>query len=235
MDPSLAIMKKILLVALLSVCVSKAQNSFYKGAIVADLRTGIEIYNTTLKNTASNGTSSRDTTITDKTADTHFGFAAEYGLHKYFGLGFSVNKHKFITETDSATGVKPDTRATDVNLVLNFHAVSTKRLDLVLGADIGASNFHFGTNDKVNTILTGKGMYTSLYVNPRIYFGPIGINFRLFTPMFSYKNVTTNNADFNKYNTIHQFKGSAAWGLSIGIQYRFMKEKGSGPMNTASH
>lgn len=42
--------------------------------------------------------------------------------------------------------------------------------------------------------------------------------------MFSYKNVTTNNADFNKNNTIHQLKGAAAWGVSFGIQYRFIKE-----------
>jgi hypothetical protein len=221
-------MKKILLLFSVALTLNSiAQNSFYKGALVTDVRTGIEIYNTSLKSTATNGTISKDTTTTDKAGDTHFGFAAEYGLHKYFGIGFSMNKHKFINSVDSATGVKADTRATDLNLVLNFHAISTKRFDLVLGADIGTSHFHFGTNDKVNTILTGKGMYSSLYINPRIYFGPVGINFRLFTPMFSYKNVTTNNADFNKYNSIHQFKGSAAWGLSFGIQYRFIKEKGA--------
>jgi hypothetical protein len=230
-------MKKqlVLLAALAASLMSSAQSSFYKGAIVADVRTGFEIYNTSLKSTTTNGTTSRDTTTTDKAGNTHFGFAVEYGLHKYFGVGLSVNRHKFISQKDSATGAKPDTRSTDMNLVFNFHAVSGKKFDLVFGADIGTSNFHFGTNDKVNTILKAKGMYSSLYVNPRIYFGPVGINFRLFTPIFSYKNVTTNNADFNKYNTIHQFKGSGAWGVSFGIQYRFMKEKGAGASTGASH
>lgn len=228
-------MKKIILFALLSVYITKAQNSFYKNALVLDVRTGIEVYNTTLKSTLTNGSTSRDTTVTDKAADTHFGFSTEYGLNKYFGIGISANRHKFITDKDTATGVKEDTRSTDFNLVLNFHAVSKKKFDLVLGADIGTSNFHFGTNDKVNTILTGKGVYSSLYINPRIYFGPIGINVRLFTPMFSYKNVITNNADFNKYNKINQLKGSAAWGLSFGIQYRLFKEKGSAGSSTASH
>ncbi len=228
-------MKKLLLLSALTfVLSSQAQHSFYKGAIVADVRTGIEVYNTTFKYTTTNGTTSKDTVDTDKAADTHFGFGAEYGLHKYFGVGFAVNKHKFLNDKDSVTGMKADTRSTDGNIVLNFHAVSTKHLDLVLGTDFGISNFHFGTNDKVNTILTGKGTYASFYVNPRIYFGPVGINFRIFTPMFSYKNVTTNNADFNKNNTIHQFKGSAAWGLSFGIQYRFMKESG-GTSTGASH
>lgn len=228
-------MKKLLLLTVLTFSLAaQAQKSFYKGAIVADVRYGIEVYNTTLKSTSMNGSTSRDTVETDKTGDTHFGFAAEYGLHKYLGVGFAINKHKFLNEKDSATGKKPDTRSTDVNLVVNFHAVSTKKFDLVLGSDFGISNFHFGTNDKVNTILTGKGMYASFYVNPRIYFGPVGINFRLFTPMFSYKNVTTNNADFNKNNKINQFKGAAAWGLSFGIQYRFMKESG-GASSGASH
>ncbi|MDZ4663846.1 MAG: hypothetical protein SGJ15_03115 [Bacteroidota bacterium] len=221
-------MKKLLLLsALMLSLVSQAQNSFYKGAIVADVRTGFEIYNTTLKSTTTNGSVSRDTVDTGKSADTHFGFGAEYGLNKYFGVGFSVNKHKFISEKDSVTGEKPDTRSADINLVVNFHAVSSKKFDLVLGTEFGVSNFHFGTNDKVNTVLTGKGIYASFYVNPRIYFGPVGINFRLFTPMFSYKNVTTNNADFNKSNKINQLKGAAAWGVSFGIQYRFMKESGS--------
>ncbi|MBK6521458.1 MAG: hypothetical protein KBG47_03160 [Bacteroidia bacterium] len=228
-------MKKILLFAILTFSLaSQAQKSFYKGAIVVDVRTGFELYNTTLKSTSTNGSTSRDTVDTDKAADTHFGFGAEYGLHKYLGVGFAINKHKFLNEKDSATGQKADTRSTDINLAVNFHAVSSKKFDLVLGTDFGISNFHFGTNDKVNTVLTGKGMYASFYVNPRIYFGPVGINFRLFTPMFSYKNVTTNNADFNKNNTIHQLKGAAAWGVSFGIQYRFMKESG-GTSSGASH
>lgn len=228
-------MKKLLLLTVLTFSLAaQAQKSFYKGAIVADVRTGFEIYNTTLKSTYKSGSNSRDTVETDKAGDTHFGFAAEYGLHKNLGVGFAINKRKFLNEKDSVTGKKPDTRATDINLVVNFHAVSSKKFDLVLGTDFGISNFHFGTNDKVNTILTGKGMYASFYVNPRIYFGPVGINFRLFTPMFSYKNLTTNNADFNKTNTLNQFKGAAAWGVSFGIQYRFMKERG-GASSGASH
>lgn len=229
-------MKQLFLLAALTLSlISNAQSSFYKGAIVADVRTGFEIYNTTLKSTTTNNNTSRDTVQTDKAADTYFALSGEYGLHKLFGVGLGVNKHKFISETDSVTGQKPNMRSTDINLVMNFHAVSTKKFDMVLGAEVGYSYFRFASNDKVNTILTGKsGMYSAFYANPRIYFGPVGINFRLYTPMFSYKKIESNNADFNKYNKLNQLKGSAAWGVSFGIQYRFVKEKKS-EGSTASH
>ncbi len=221
-------MKKLLLLVAIGFSITNnAQNSFYKGAIVGDVRTGVEIYNTKLNITTTNNNTSRDTVHTDKTGNTYFAFSAEYGLHKLFGIGLGVNKHKFFSETDSATGQKPDTRSTDINLVLNFHAVSKKGFDMVLGSEVGYSSFRFASNDKVNTVLTGKGgMFASFYANPRIYFGPVGFNFRLYTPMFSYKKITSNNEDFNKYNTLNKFTGSAAWGMSFGIQFRFMKEKG---------
>lgn len=220
-------MKHLFLLAFLTCYISvNAQSSFYKGAIVADVRTGFEIYNTKLNSTHTSNNISRDTVQTDKAGDTYFGFSAEYGLHKLFGVGLGLNKHKFISEKDSATGQKPSMRSTDINLVLNFHAVSSKKFDMVLGSEVGYSSFRFASNDKVNTILTGKsGMYAAFYANPRIYFGPVGINFRLYTPMYSYKKISSNNEDFNKYNKINKLSGSAAWGISFGIQYRFMKEK----------
>jgi hypothetical protein len=230
-------MKQLFLFSALALSIiTNAQSSFYKGAIVADVRTGFEIYNTKLSLTNMNNNTSRDTVQTDKAGTSYFAFSSEYGLHKMFGVGFGINKHKFISETDSATGQKPDMRSTDINLVLNFHAVSTKRFDMVLGTEVGYSSFRFASNDKVNTILTGKGgMFAAFYANPRIYFGPVGINFRLYTPMFSYKKIESNNVDFNKYNKLNQFKGSSAFGISAGIQYRFMKDKSSGASSGASH
>ena len=46
-------MKKLLLLTVLTFSLAaQAQKSFYKGAIVADVRYGIEVYNTTLKSTS---------------------------------------------------------------------------------------------------------------------------------------------------------------------------------------
>jgi hypothetical protein len=219
-------MKKTILFFIAAfMCLEINAQSFYKGALVTELRTGIEVYNIYSSVSQNLGSRNRDTVYTDKAGNSYFGFGAEYGLHKMLGVGVSFNAHKFFSETDSASGKKPDTRANDFLVMLNFHPVTTKKFDLVLGSDIGYSGFKYKTFDKDNTILTGKGMYFSAYVNPRIYFGAFGINFKLSTPFMKYSNVTTNNADFNKNTTYNYLKLSAAWGLSFGVQYRFIKNK----------
>lgn len=218
-------MKKLFTIISSVMLLSANAQSFYKGAIVGEVRTGIEVYNIYSDVTEKLWNRTRDTVYTDKAADTYFGFGAEYGLHKYLGVGVVYNAHKFLSEKDTATGIKQDTRANDFLVQVNFHPVTTKKLDLVIGTDIGYSSFKLKTFDKENTIVTGKGLYMSAYLNPRIYFGAFGINFKLSTPFMKYSNVATNNADFNKNNTYNYLKFSQAWSLSFGIQYRFMKNK----------
>lgn len=219
-------MKKLILVFTTAfLCSEFKAQSFHKGALVTDLRGGIEVYNIEADITHKNGSTSRDTTQTDKAGDTHFGLSAEYGLHKYVGAGIGFNRHNFLSEKDSVTGTKDKTNSTDIFALINFHPVSTKKFDLVIGTDIGYSMFKLNSNDSANLVVKGKGLYMSWYLNPRIYFGNFGINFRLFSPYFSYKNLTTNNADFNKNFTYNRLKGAAAWGISFGIQYRFLSKK----------
>lgn len=217
--------KKLSLVVLCLAAYLGQSQSFYKGALVTEVRTGLEVYNISSSVSQNLGNRSRDTIYTDKAGNSYFGFGAEYGLHKMLGAGLSFNSHKFFSSTDSASGKKPDTRAFDILAMINFHPVTTKKFDLVLGSDIGYSSFKYKTFDKDNTILSGKGMYFSAYLNPRIYFGAFGINFKLSTPYMKYSNVTTNNDNFNKNNSYNYLKLAAAWGLSFGVQYRFIKNK----------
>ncbi len=195
--------------------------SFYKGALVTELNTGFEVYNTVLKIHIKNTGTSRDTTQNDKAGNTNFGFAGEYGLHKRFGIGFRFKANNYFTSKDSATNTKPSVKTNDFVVVLNYHPIIKNKFDLVLGADIGYSSFEYKVNDKDNFIISGGGSYFSLYANPRIYFGRFGINFKLYAPFVNYTSLTTNNADFNKYITITNWKGSG-FGLGFGIQYRFL-------------
>ncbi len=219
-------MKKFVLVFAYAFLCSKINaQSFHKGALITDARAGIEVYNTEAKITFNTNNSKIDTIQTDKAADFHFGLSGEYGLHKYVGVGLGFNRHNFLSEKDSVTGTKDKTNSTDIFALINFHPVTTKKFDLVIGADIGYSAFKLNSNDSANLIVKGKGMYMSWYLNPRIYFGNFGINFRLFSPYFSYKNLSTNNEEFNKNFTYNRLKGSAAWGFSFGIQYKFLGKK----------
>lgn len=202
-----------------------AQSSFHKGALVTELKTGLEVYNLYASLWQDLGSRTRDTLYEDKAGNTYFGLGAEYGLHKMIGVGATFSSHKFFAETDSTTGKKNDTQANNFLVLVNFHPIATKKFDLVIGGDIGYSRFKLKTFDKDNTVLTGGGIAMSAYLNPRIYFGRFGINFKLSTPYLKYNNVNTNNADFNKNNKYNYLKLSAAWCLGFGIQYRFLEEK----------
>ncbi len=216
-------MKKNYILALLisATFLIKAQ-TFHKGALITELNTGLEIYNTELRVKYKYPNYSRDTTQKDKAGNTHFGFAGEYGLHKHFGIGLRFKANKYISSTDSVTKTKPEAKTNDIAILLNYHPIVLPKFDLVLGADIGYSTFKYKANDKNDLIISGGGSYFALYVNPRIYFGRFGINFRLAAPFVNYNNLTTNNSDFNQYIAITKWKGSG-FGIGFGIQYHFLK------------
>jgi hypothetical protein len=88
---------------------------------------------------------------------------------------------------------------------------------------MGFSSLNYKANDINNIILTGTGFYGSIYLNPRVYIKRFGFNLKLYAPFLSYTNLTTNNPNVNNYYTITKWQGDPSWGLSLGIQYRFLK------------
>ncbi|MCE3227840.1 MAG: hypothetical protein K0S32_2391 [Bacteroidetes bacterium] len=215
-------MKKIFtLIILLATLQSKSQ-SFYKGALVIDAGGGLEIYNTKID--IHNKVNGRDTSETDKAGNSHFTFGAEYGLHKKFGVGLRFKSANFFTEKDTVNNVKPTLKSNDFVVQLNYHPVSTKGFDLVLGGDIGYSKLKWELKDKESTSIWSSGLYYSLYVNPRLYIGPFGFNMKLGMPFFLYPKLKSDNENFTKDHD-YKLKGSPGFVFSAGIQFRFIENK----------
>jgi hypothetical protein len=215
-------MKKIFTLIVLFAVLRSNSQSFYKGALIVDAGGGLEIYNT--KVFIHNKVNGKDTTETDKAGNTHFTFGAEYGLHKNFGAGIRFKSANFFTEKDSATNTKPTLKSTDIVIQLNYHPVSTKGFDLVLGGDIGYSKLKWDIKDKENTHIQSSGLYYSLYINPRLYIGPFGFNMKLGTPFFLYPKLKSDNENFTKDNDF-KLTGSPGFAFSAGIQFRFIENK----------
>lgn len=203
-------------------CVLLSAQSFKRGSLVLDVSTGLEIYNTRLDVTVKDPFSKRDTSYNDKAASTNYAVSAECGLSKRIGIGVRFKANKYFTDPDSVSKKKPDVRSNDLLILLNFHPVVRKHLDLVLGADFGGSVFNYKANDSLGLVLKGNGSFVSFYINPRIYFGRFGINFKVYAPFNNYSKLTTNNDQFNDYVAISKWKGNG-FGLSFGIQYRFFR------------
>jgi len=196
--------------------------SFYKGALVIDANAGIEIYNT--KVTWTDITNNKSETDEDRAGNLNFHFGAEYGLHKNFGVGLRYKSNNYFVEKDTVNNTKGNVRSNDIIVQANYHPVSTKYFDLILGGDFGYSAIHYKFNDKENTQLRGSGLFYSFYLNPRLYIGPFGFNMKVYAPFISYPNLISNDADYNK-NYDLKLKGTPGFGMSLGIQYRFLKAK----------
>lgn len=223
--------KLVFLTVFLLVGLVSFSQAYYKNALIFDANAGVEIYNTSysfqLKDINNN---KFDTTKTDKAGNTNFNFGLEYGWHKHFGIGARIKINNYITGKDSITHVKPTANSNDIMAFINYHPLKMLPvLDLVLGTEFGYSaltyNSHSSDYSKTlpDVIITGKGFYGSVYVNPRFYIGRFGFNVKLYAPFVNYKNLTSNNPDLNNYYTIKKWKGDPSWGISAGIQFRFLK------------
>jgi hypothetical protein len=213
-------MKKLFAVFVLISFIKMNAQSFYKGALVIDANGGIEIYNTQV--TFKEKISGKSETDNDKAGSSHFTLGGEYGILKNLGVGVRYKANNYFVEKDSVTGTKGTVKSNDILLLVNFHAISKKSFDLVLGADFGYSGINYHFNDSKNTQLKGNGLYYSFYADPRLYIGRFGFNMKLSLPFISYPKLTTNDADFNKNYDAIKLKGTPGFGWSFGIQFRFM-------------
>lgn len=219
-------MKKIFTLVITLCLLNSYSQSFYKGALVVDAAGGIEIFNTT--STYTDKSSGKSESDVDRAGNSNFNFGAEYGLHKRFGAGIRFKTDNYFVEKDTVNNNTGTVKGMEILAQLNYHPVSTKNFDLLIGADFGYSMLRYNFNDADNTRFSGNGLYYSLYLNPRLYFGRFGINMKLGAPFLNYGDIRSNDPDFNKEFSL-KMKGSPGFQLGFGIQYRFLNSTdGSG-------
>ena len=221
--------KKIIL---LFICISSLQTfsqssgsqvssqSFYKGALVFDVNTGLDIYGVKFNYQTKNITPAKDTTTKSGAGSTNFNFGLEYAVSNWLGLGVKAKFDKYIAGKDSSTHSTPTIRGIELAAVVNAHVVRVKHFDLPIGLDLGYSNLNYHLNDVGNNQIYGNGSYFNFHINPRIYFKRFGFNINIGVPFINYASLTSNNLTFNKY-ILADWKASGV-SLGIGLQYRFL-------------
>ncbi len=221
-------------IALFFICISSLQlfsqssnpqapfQSFYPGALIVDLNTGIDVYGIKFNYQTKNINPPRDTTAHGVAASTNFNFGVEYGLNNWFGLGIKAKFDKYVAGKDTTTHSTPTIRGIELAAVANAHVVRLPHFDLPLGIDLGYSNLNYHLNDAGNNQIYGNGSYLNFHINPRIYIKRFGFNINFAVPIINYS-LTSNNLTFNKY-ILADWK-AAGISLGIGIQYRFLSAK----------
>jgi hypothetical protein len=216
-------MKKIILVLLAFTALQINAQSFYKGALVADLAYGFDIYSVKSHQAYKyNPPAPHDTT--DGAASTAPSLGLEYGVLNWLGIGIRGKYDTYVTSKDKTTGIKPTANGGEIGLTVNFHAVRKDVFNLVGGFDVGYSNFVYRSNDIVGTEAYGGGSWFNIHITPRFYFGRFGISTSINIPFINYPSLTTSNHNINNYITEWSWKATG-FGMNFGIQYRFFKEK----------
>ncbi len=219
-------MKKIITAIFVLTGFALNAQSFYKGALVADLNYGIDVYKVTYTTQI---IINNKVVLTDKTTDgaasKGFGIGAQYGLAKWFGLGLRSKFDNFYTSPDSTSGVKASANSFEIGAICDFHVVRREHFNLALGLDLGYSHLRYKTNDPSVKYLEmyGDGSWVNFHITPRYYFGRFGLSISLNFPKINYSNMTTSNDQINRY-AISQWSGSG-FGMNFGLAYRFLNEK----------
>ncbi len=188
--------------------------NFRIGTVVLDFNTGLEGYSSTSTYTQTGN----DTIVEWFTTNSNFSLGMEVGLGKRFGVGLRGKVNSFSRELDQVTDSRADIDTKDFTMIVNFHPINRKSFDLVVGSELGLSKLFIDVNDLSNSQIMGKGGYYAFYLNPRVYFGRLGINLKTYLPFLNYKNLLSEDSDPGKY-MLSRWKGSG-FGVSLGVQLR---------------
>ncbi len=215
-------MKKLIFIFCFAASFATNAQSFYKGALVADLTTGIDVYNVKYKYALRSNTSI-DTTVTGSAGSRGPTIGLEYGVSKWLGLGLRAKIDNYYTEADKITGIKPSVKGFEIGALVDFHMVRKEHFNFFAGMELGYSNLLYKTNDAFGTEIYGSGSWFNFHLTPRYYFGRFGIGISLNFPVINYPDMTTSSKTINSY-IVSSWKATG-FGANFGIQYRFLNER----------
>ncbi|MCX8080472.1 MAG: hypothetical protein N3F09_04455 [Bacteroidia bacterium] len=165
-----------------------------------------------------------DTTVKDDAGNFHWVFGADYAIMKWFSCGLRLKTNQYVTEKDKKTGLTPSANSLDISIPLNFRPVNTKIFYLLLAPEFGFTSLEYKTNNpNDNLVLTGKGGYFIFNIQPSFIFKNFGFYLSLFRSGVNYKNMESNNQNFNNF-IITNWSGSGV-GLQLGIHRRLSTKK----------
>jgi hypothetical protein len=210
--------RKDLLMVFLTMPFLYSAQLFHRSAVVFDLNTGIEFYNTTQTYKINRAGFSGDTSVSGQAGNANVSLGIEIGLSKRFGIGIRGKANSFFEDVDNVTSKTTSMRSNDLLLMFNFHPIVRKKLDVITGADIGLSGSSIKIDDLNNTVMNAKGTFFSLYINPRFYFKRFGFNLKTYMPFVSYGNLKSDGSDTQKI-FMQKWTGRG-FGVTLGIQVK---------------
>lgn len=211
-------MKSLAITVLCFIVIQANSQSFHRGAVILELGSGLEYYNT--QKTYTKLSSAGDTTTIGNAASGNFNAAIEIGIGKRIGIGARGKMNTFFQDLDGVMKDRSSIHTTDILVNLNLHPIRRKKLDVLLGAEFGYSSADVTFLNLEKLITSGKGGTAALYLEPRFYKRRVGFHLRFTLPMAKYAALNTVGADINNQKFQLSTWQGKGFGINAGVQLR---------------
>ncbi len=208
-------MKKIITISIVLFTVNTyAQKSFEKKANVISVGGDVGLYQYVSK-VASNPKSE-----TNGALNRMLNLQYERGILNWLGVGVKLQYNNYYTTKDSVTGTTPSVKAVDGTVIVNAHFVRTKRVDMLVGFNLGYSSMNWEARDQFISSATGSGLTYDFHLQPRFYFGNhIGMFINTSYVHYDYQNMDFKNT-FTNISDILSLTGGGV-NVGVGLQVKF--------------
>lgn len=189
-----------------------SRKSFEKATNVISIGGDLGIYDYVSK------VGSSATSNTNRAGNKMLNLQYERGIKNWLGIGVKLQVSDYFTSKDSITNTKPTVRAVDGLVIVNLHVVRVKRLNLLVGTNIGYSSLNWEARDQYISKAAGGGLTYDFHIQPRFYFQK---HFGMFLNL-AYVHYDYQNMDFTNLNTkISDVLDLTGGGANFGIGFQF--------------
>jgi len=191
-----------------------AQKSFEKKtnviAVGADL--GLYSYNTYI--------ASSNKTETNAALNKMLTLQYERGVLNWLGVGLKMQLSDYFTQKDSITNTKAQVRGIDGSILINAHFLRTKRVNMLIGTNLGYSSLNWEARDAFISAAKGGGFTYDIHLQPRFYFGNhVGMFINLAYINYAYRNMDFTNTITNYEDVLDLVGGGMNFGLGLQVKF----------------
>lgn len=205
---------KLLIVLVFSSMSIFAQKSFEKKANVIYFGADLGLYNYNSYIASSNKSE------TNAALNKMLTFQYERGVLNWLGIGAKLQLSDYFTQKDSITNTKAQVRAIDGSIIINAHFLRRKRVDMLIGTNLGYSQLNWEARDAFISQAKGGGFTYDIHFQPRFYFGDhVGMFINLAYINYAYRNMDFTNTITNFDDVLDLVGGGTNFGLGFQVKF----------------
>ena len=191
-----------------------AQKSFEKKSNVIGIGADLGLYNYNSYIASSNKSE------TNAALNKMLTLQYERGVLNWLGVGLKMQLSDYFTQKDSITNTQAQVRGIDGSILINAHFLRTKRVNMLIGTNLGYSRLNWEARDAFISEAKGGGFTYDIHLQPRFYFGDhVGMFINLAYINYAYRNMDFTNTFTNYEDVLDLVGGGMNFGLGLQVKF----------------